>query len=63
MTLIPLPKKGTYEGDELIVCVNTERLKPIIHYGYDTNTPHKAVWLTFDLYKGDTITFRLPPKK
>ena len=62
MTSIPLPKKGEYGSDELIVCVNTRRLTHLVHYNYDLNSPHTSIWLTFDLYKGDIITFRLPPK-
>ena len=63
LTPIKLPKRGTYKGDELIVCVNTKRLAHLIHYNYDEKTPRTSVWLTFDLYKGDIITFRLPPEK
>lgn len=61
-TLIKLPKKCTYKEGELIVCLNTKSLVYLRDYNYDTKDPHDSIWLTFDLYRGDVITFRKPPE-
>lgn len=63
LTPVKLPKKGTYKGGDLIVCLNSKRLQHIIHYNYDENDPHNSIWMTFDLLPRDVITFRLPPKQ
>ena len=61
LTPIKLPRKGTYTDGELIVCLNEKSLQHLIDYNYDTKDPHDSIWLTFDLYRGDVITFRKPP--
>lgn len=58
MSAIKLPKRGTYEEGKLVVCVNTISLRLITEYNYDTKPKHDSIWLTFDLFPGDIITFR-----
>lgn len=55
---IKLPRRGTYQEGKLIVCVNTTSLRLITEYNYDNKEIHDSVWLTFDLFQGDVITFR-----
>jgi hypothetical protein len=58
MKIIKLPRRGTYEEGKLVVCVNTISLRLLTEYNYDNKTPHDSIFLTFDLFPGDVITFR-----
>jgi len=59
-TPIKLPKKCTFtDEDKVIICVNTNAIEYLVQYNYDHNSPHTSIWLTFALYKGDVITFRI----
>jgi hypothetical protein len=62
-TPIPLPYKERFVGDDLVVCLNTKSLTPLIHYNYCGDAgDYWGIWLNFDLYKGDIITFRKTTK-
>lgn len=59
-TPITLPDSKTYEGAELEVLLNGQRLSPVYDYTYVGAGPTRTqVSLTFDLKVGDYLHFRI----
>ena len=57
--LITLPNSGTYEGDELELYLNTDRLHDVFDYNYVGSGTRTQVSMTFDLEVGDLLRFRV----
>jgi len=58
-TPVTLPSSATYEGLELEVWWNGQRLEDVADYSYVGSIPRTQVSFTFDLLQGDAIRFRI----
>ena len=58
-TDITLPNSQTYEGLELEVWLNGQRLEDSFDYNYIGSIPRTDLEFTFDLVVGDEIRFRI----
>ena len=58
-TPITLPNSGTYEGDELEVYFNGNRMEDVVDYNYEGAGTRTQISFTFDLITDDRIRFRV----
>ncbi len=56
---ITLPNGGTYEGDELEVYLNGNRLEDVVDYNWQGSGTRTQIAFTFDLAVGDRVRFRV----
>jgi hypothetical protein len=61
-TPITLLNSGTYNGDELEVRLNGQRLESLIDYNYVGSAPRTQIEMTFDLEPDDKLRFRVDRK-
>lgn len=58
-TAVTLPASGTYEGEELEVRLNGQRLEGLYDYNYVGSGTKTQVSFTFNLSVGDRLDFRV----
>jgi len=56
---VTLPNGGTYEGDELEVYLNGNRLEDVADYNWLGSGTRTQLAFTFDLEVGDRVRFRV----
>jgi hypothetical protein len=59
-TSVTLPASGTYNGEELEIRLNGQRMEALYDYNYvGSGTAKTQVQFTFDLAIGDRLDFRI----
>lgn len=56
---ITLPNSGSYEGEELEVYLNGDRLQDVFDYNYVGSGTKTQISMTFDLEVNDILRFRV----
>lgn len=58
-TAITLPLSQTYTADELEVYINGQRADVLIDFNYVGSAPRTQITITFALFEGEIIRFRI----